>query len=70
MNRNEFKWDAMFGIKADGTIECLEIGSFGDDVSENTAQAWGCTEIYFRNAEDMTDEEFEMAQNIFNNLFS
>ena len=70
MKTKKFGLNAMFGIKEDGTVECLEIGNFCDDhVSENTAEAWGCTEIYFRNDEEMTDEELEKAQFVFNLFF-
>lgn len=70
MKVKKFGMNAMFGIKEDGTVECLEIGNFCDNVvRENTAEAWGCTEIYFRNAEEMTDEEVEMAMKVFNIFF-
>ena len=73
MNAKKLGWDAVFGIKEDGTVECIALGSFGEKIAEMTIKAWGCKEIYHRDLEEMTDEEYQMAyavyQNMINNLF-
>ena len=73
MKVKKFGWDAMFGIKEDGSIVCIALGSFGENVTERTVSAWGCKEIYHRDPEEMTDEEYKMAyaahQDMIDSLF-
>ena len=59
MNRNEFGWDATFGVHRDGTKEVIAFGNIG--YRKNALNHYGCTAIYQRTPEEMTDEEFEMA---------
>lgn len=59
MRRDEFGWDATFGVKRDGTKEVLVFGNMG--YYKNALNHYDCTAIYHRTPEEMTDEEFNIA---------
>lgn len=71
-NNNIGRWDATIGIHEDGTKEVLTFGRCFHDTPEcraRTANHYGCADVYYVRADEMTDEEIEMVSAAYNEFF-